>query len=71
MPFLPLLSNAKPVSLSMATRKPLVVALGDPKYAGQEFLDEFKKDFDFEVLLGPFFVLAASSHATDTARHKP
>ncbi len=55
----------------MATRKPLVVALGDPKYAGQEFLDEFKKDFDFEVLLGPFFVLAASSHATDTARHKP
>jgi len=32
------------------SRKPLVVALGDPKYAGQEFIDEFKKDFDFEIL---------------------
>jgi hypothetical protein len=31
------------------TKKPLVVALGDPKYAGQEFIDEFKRDFDFEV----------------------
>lgn len=55
----------------MATRKPFVVALGDPKYAGQEFLDEFKKDFDFEVPLGLLLSLAASSHATDTACRKP
>ncbi|KAK5364902.1 hypothetical protein LTR20_008838 [Exophiala xenobiotica] len=34
----------------MAARKPFVVALGDPKYVGQEFLNDFKKDFDFEIL---------------------
>jgi hypothetical protein len=54
----------------MAARKPFVVALGDPKYVGQEFLNEFKKDFDFEVLLSPFFAMAESPHATDTACHK-
>ncbi|KAK6371210.1 hypothetical protein LTS17_008941 [Exophiala oligosperma] len=30
--------------------KPRVVALGDPKYVGTDFLEEFQKDFDFEVL---------------------
>lgn len=30
--------------------KPRVVALGDPKYVGADFLEEFQKDFDFEVL---------------------
>ncbi|KIW16247.1 hypothetical protein PV08_06298 [Exophiala spinifera] len=30
--------------------KPRVVALGDPKYVGADFLEEFRKDFDFEVL---------------------
>ncbi|KAI1625468.1 D-3-phosphoglycerate dehydrogenase [Exophiala viscosa] len=32
-------------------KKPLVVALGDPKYAGEDFISDFKKDFDFEILL--------------------
>lgn len=26
-----------------------VVALGDPKYAGEDFINDFKRDFDFEV----------------------
>ncbi|EXJ88785.1 hypothetical protein A1O3_01849 [Capronia epimyces CBS 606.96] len=38
------------MSANPQLRKPLVVALGNPKYVGQEFLDEFKKDFDFEIL---------------------
>ena len=36
-------------------KKPLVVALGDPKYAGDDFLNDFKKDFDFEVFLADPF----------------
>lgn len=31
-------------------RKPRVVALGYPKYAGEEYIEEFKTEFDFEVL---------------------
>ncbi|KAL2408137.1 Dehydrogenase efuE [Exophiala dermatitidis] len=38
------------MSSAPSTRRPLVVALGDPKYAGQEFLAEFKRDFDFKIL---------------------
>ena len=34
----------------MPERKPLVVCLGAPKYAGEEYLQDFSKDFDFEVL---------------------
>lgn len=36
----------------MATqeRKPRVVALGQPKYAGSDYLAEFSKEFDFSVL---------------------
>ncbi|OAP65607.1 hypothetical protein AYL99_01579 [Fonsecaea erecta] len=30
--------------------KPLVVALGDPKYVGDDFLQDFKREFDFKVL---------------------
>ncbi|KIX00615.1 uncharacterized protein Z518_09680 [Rhinocladiella mackenziei CBS 650.93] len=38
------------MSTTQATRKPLVVALGDPKYVGQDFLNEFKQDFNFQIL---------------------
>ncbi|KAJ3551380.1 hypothetical protein NPX13_g11377 [Xylaria arbuscula] len=31
-------------------RKPRVVALGDPKYVGKEYLAEFEKDFNYSVL---------------------
>ncbi|CAG9981077.1 unnamed protein product [Clonostachys byssicola] len=31
-------------------RKPRVVALGTPKYVGEDFLAKFKEDFDFDVL---------------------
>lgn len=30
--------------------KPRVVALGDPKYVGHDFLADFRKDFDVDVL---------------------
>ncbi len=30
--------------------KPRVVALGHPKFVGEDYLQEFQKDFDFEVL---------------------
>lgn len=38
--------------MSMATegRKPRVVALGQPKYAGDDYIAEFSKDFNFSVL---------------------
>ena len=35
---------------SQNEKKPRVVALGDPKYVGQEYLESFKRDFDFQVL---------------------
>lgn len=35
---------------SSASRKPRVVALGTPKYVGQDYLAEFTKEFDFSVL---------------------
>lgn len=31
-------------------QKPLVVALGNPKYAGAEYITKFKETFDFEIL---------------------
>jgi lactate dehydrogenase-like 2-hydroxyacid dehydrogenase len=34
----------------MPESKPHVVCLGAPRYAGEEYLREFSKDFDFEVL---------------------
>ncbi|OCT52837.1 hypothetical protein CLCR_10913 [Cladophialophora carrionii] len=33
-----------------ASSKPFIVSLGDPKYVGEEFLQDFTRDFDFEVL---------------------
>jgi hypothetical protein len=33
-----------------AQRRPLVVSLGEPRYVGEDFLKEFKQDFDFEVI---------------------
>ena len=30
--------------------KPRVVSLGQPKFVGEDYLEEFQKDFDFEVL---------------------
>lgn len=38
------------MSPGRADKRPLVVALGEPKYVGQEFLEEFQKDFNFEIL---------------------
>lgn len=35
-------------------RKPRVVALGDPKYVGEDFLSKFKEDFDFDVNTDPW-----------------
>lgn len=32
------------------SNKPRVVALGHPKFIGDEYLTAFQKDFDFEVL---------------------
>ncbi|CAM1503325.1 Fc.00g081010.m01.CDS01 [Cosmosporella sp. VM-42] len=32
------------------TKKPRVVALGEPRYAGAEYLEKFGKQFDYEVL---------------------
>jgi hypothetical protein len=37
-------------SQKAAPSKPFVVSLGEPKYVGEEFLEEFKRDFDFDVL---------------------
>ena len=34
----------------MAERKPHVVCLGAPKYAGEEYIEDFTKDFDFSIL---------------------
>ncbi|KAJ5273486.1 hypothetical protein N7478_008611 [Penicillium angulare] len=31
-------------------KKPRIVSLGTPRYIGSEYLDEFNKEFDFEVL---------------------
>jgi hypothetical protein len=31
--------------------KPRVVALGNPRYAGKEYIEDFEKDFDFAVML--------------------
>jgi lactate dehydrogenase-like 2-hydroxyacid dehydrogenase len=33
-----------------AARKPRVVSLGEPKYAGREYLEAFGEQFDYEVL---------------------
>ena len=38
------------MAASQNEKKPRVVALGDPKYVGQEYLESFKRDFDFQVL---------------------
>jgi len=32
------------------SNKPRVVALGNPKFVGDDYLADFSKDFDFEVL---------------------
>jgi len=32
------------------SNKPFVVALGQPKYVGNDYLDKFQEDFDFDVL---------------------
>lgn len=37
------------MSNSEAPRRPLVACLGNPDFVGEEYLAEFKKDFDFEV----------------------
>ncbi|KAF7562636.1 hypothetical protein G7046_g1472 [Stylonectria norvegica] len=36
--------------LSTRNRKPRVVALGTPKFIGHDYLEEFKKEFDYDVL---------------------
>ena len=36
-------------STSVMGRKPRVVALGNPKFAGDQYIEDFKKDFDFAV----------------------
>lgn len=38
------------MSPSCLSQKPRVVCLGTPKYAGDDYLNSFSKDFDFEVL---------------------
>ncbi|KAH6888470.1 hypothetical protein B0T10DRAFT_55104 [Thelonectria olida] len=35
---------------TVAPRKPRVVALGTPKFVGDDYLQDFKKDFDYAVL---------------------
>jgi lactate dehydrogenase-like 2-hydroxyacid dehydrogenase len=35
---------------SMPERKPHVVCLGTPKYAGEDYLADFSKTFDFDIL---------------------
>jgi hypothetical protein len=30
-------------------RKPRVVSLGRPKFIGEEYIEEFQKDFDYDV----------------------
>jgi lactate dehydrogenase-like 2-hydroxyacid dehydrogenase len=35
---------------SMPERKPHVVCLGTPNYAGEDYISNFSKDFDFEAL---------------------
>ncbi|KEF56050.1 uncharacterized protein A1O9_07631 [Exophiala aquamarina CBS 119918] len=32
------------------TRKPRVVALGDPRFIGHDYLESFKREFDFQIL---------------------
>lgn len=32
------------------SRKPRVVALGEPKYIGKSYLESFQKDFNYSVL---------------------
>ena len=55
-----------------ARGKPLVVALGDPKYVGEDFLDEFKKDFNLEVIAPDFVFNLSLSHRTpDSSGYKP
>ncbi|EXJ83396.1 hypothetical protein A1O1_07018 [Capronia coronata CBS 617.96] len=38
------------MSSAATPTKPRVVALGNPKYVGEDYLAEFQKDFEFEVL---------------------
>lgn len=38
------------MATSQNAKKPRVVALGNPKYIGQEYLESFKQEFDFQVL---------------------
>lgn len=42
-------------------QKPLVVALGYTEYVGELFLNEFKKDFEFEVFPVAFRIADRSS----------
>lgn len=43
------LSQSLTLSIAMV-HKPRIVSLGNPKFAGADYIEEFKKDFDFEVL---------------------
>ncbi|KAJ9603910.1 hypothetical protein H2200_011432 [Cladophialophora chaetospira] len=38
------------MSSAAARKRPFVVSLGEPKYVGQEYLEAFKQEFDFESL---------------------
>lgn len=38
------------MTTGQGVKKPRVVALGDPKYIGAEYLESFKKDFEFQML---------------------
>lgn len=49
------------MSPNSTRHKPLVVALGDPKYAGKDYIEQFKESFDFEIL-------DASDHAETKAK---
>jgi hypothetical protein len=37
------------LTTKMTSSKLRVLSLGDPKYVGKDYLEEFKKGFDFDV----------------------
>ncbi|KAI9736656.1 MAG: hypothetical protein M1834_000860 [Cirrosporium novae-zelandiae] len=41
------------MSPSKAVQKPRVLSIGYPAYVGEDYLEDFKNDFDFEVLESP------------------
>lgn len=55
---------------TVSPKKPLVVVLGAPKFVGEEYLEEFKRDFDYAVSIvslillpsHPFTLIFPSSH---------